>query len=114
MAQGQDLTVDRIHGIENILEPDLHLSAASRPRGRCDPAEQHRGNRDRARWRQRTAVERYFVARVSHLGTEMLPVQGHQLLARDEAKPKEDRHRWVGSVLPGALRHVEVGILEYV
>ena len=47
-----------------------------------------------------------------HLGSQVLPVQGHQPLAGDQPQPQEDRDRRVRDILTGAPGDVEVGLLQ--
>ena len=57
-------------------------------------------------------MQRDLLAHVSHLGTQVLPVQSHQPLARDQAEPEENRHPGILPVLGGTLGHIQVRLLQ--
>ena len=114
MAQGQDLAVERLHGVEHLLELQLHLGAAGGAGGRGEPAQQHLGQRGRVRLGRRAVAQRHFLAGVPHVDFQVMAVQGLERLAGQEAEPEERGHVRLGEVFPRPTGDLEIGVLEHV
>src|SRR5262249_9625626 len=52
VPERQDLAVDRVHGVEHLLEPNLQFGPPGRVCRRGEAPDQHRGQGDRRRLRQ--------------------------------------------------------------
>jgi hypothetical protein len=112
VAEHQHLAVERVHGVQDILEPGPHLGPHGGEAGRRQPAEQEVGKREAIGLGQRPGLERDLAPGLAHLGPEMLAVQRRKPLAGEVPEPEERRHPGVGEVLGLPLVDVEERLLE--
>jgi hypothetical protein len=114
VAKCEDLAIDRVHGVQRVLHPDLELGSESSTRGRGQPAQQHGGQGDRAGLGQRAVTKGNLQPDVPGLAAEVFSVQGHEPLIRDPAQPEEHRHRGACQVVPAPPGNVKVRLLQHV
>jgi hypothetical protein len=89
---GDDFAVERLQGIERLLEKQLPLGTDGRLAGTGEAAEQLGRQRRGAGLRQGAAVQRHLAAGVAHRRPQVLPVEAHEALAGQQAQPEEERH----------------------
>jgi hypothetical protein len=59
-------------------------------------------------------VQRNLKSGIASLGTQVATVHRRQPLARDETQPEKRRQARVSGILCGALKDLELGLLEHV
>jgi hypothetical protein len=114
VAEGQDFAVDRVHGVERVLDLDLDLGPDRGPAGRRQSAEEPGGQRSGVGRRERAVVERDLAIRVAALHPEMEAVQRLEPLHGQETQPEKRRHSRIGRVLRQAARSIQERLLEHV
>ena len=114
VPQRQHLAVERVHGVQGLLEPELDLGPDGFLAGPGQIAQELGRQRRRGGFRHRPAVDRHLAPRVAHLGTQVVAMDLAQLVARDAPQPEEERHRGPPEIGPQVLPGLQVGVLEHV
>jgi hypothetical protein len=112
VPQGQDLAVQRIHGIEGGLDADLPLGAGGRFTGLGQVAQQPRRQGRAGGLGQGAVIEPDLPARVPR--PQVAAVQERQALADDEPQPEEEGEVGFAAVLRQAGHGLDVGVLDHV
>src|ERR1700679_1862145 len=86
VSQGQDLAVDRVHGVERLLDLDLDLGPDGRPARRCQATKQLGGQRSRVGSGKRAVIDRDLAAGVAALDADVEAVQRLEPLYGQESQ----------------------------
>ena len=114
VAEGQDLAVDRVHGVERLLDLDLDLGPDGGPARRRQSAEELGGQRSGVGRGQRPVEERDLATGIAALHAEVEAVQRLEPLHGQEAQPEEGRHPRIGGVFSQPAHGIQERLLEHV